>query len=197
MTYVLGLTGSIGMGKSTTAQLFSDEGVPVWDADASVRSFYEPGRPAVKIIATKYPSVMDGNAVSREKLRALIAQDESVLDHLQEIVHPLVAKDRASFLKKATAPVVLLDVPLLFETNLDESCDGVVVVTAPFEVQKKRVLDRGEMTETDFEFILSRQMSDIEKRAKATWVIETLTLDAARQSVKDILKDIQTGRPHA
>ena len=120
MTYVLGLTGSIGMGKSTTAQLFSDEGVPDWDADASVRSLYEPGRLAVKIIATKYPSVMDGNAVSREKLRALIAQDESVLDHLQEIVHPLVAEDRASFLKKATAPMVLLDCLLYTSDAADE-----------------------------------------------------------------------------
>ncbi|MDA9208539.1 dephospho-CoA kinase, partial [Octadecabacter sp.] len=120
MTYVLGLTGSIGMGKSTTAQMFADEGVPVWDADATVRSLYGPNGLAAKIVATQFPEAMDGNAVSRLKLRKLIAKTPSVLDQLQKIVHPLVATDRAMFLERATAKIVLLDIPLLFETGAEK-----------------------------------------------------------------------------
>lgn len=197
MTYILGLTGSIGMGKSTTAQMFADESVPVWDADATVRSLYEPGGEAAKIVSHEYPDVMDGRTVSRSKLRALIAEKPEVLDHLQAIVHPLVAENRSVFLNQTTDPIVLLDIPLLYETGTDKDCDGVVVVSVPSDIQKERVLARGEMTLHDYEMILSRQMPDAEKRAKATWVIETLSLDAARQSVRHILKDIQSGQPHA
>lgn len=197
MTYVLGLTGSIGMGKSTTAQMFADEGVPIWDADATVRALYAADGAASKIVAKHYPHVMDANTVSREKLRALIAENPEVLDHLQGIVHPLVAKNRASFLNQTRAPIVLLDIPLLFETGTDRECNGIVVVTAPLEVQRNRVLARGEMTSADLELILSRQMPDAEKRAKANWVIETLTLDAARYSVKDVLQEIKSGQSYA
>lgn len=197
MTFVLGLTGSIGMGKSTTAQMFAAEGVPVWDADATVRDLYAPNGAAAKIVAVHYPDVMEGASVSRAKLRGLIAKNPDVLDHLQKIVHPLVAHNRAAFLKTTDAPIVLLDIPLLFETGLNSECDGIAVVTAPPDIQYERVLARGEMTKADFEMILARQMPDIEKRGKATWIIETLTLDAARQSVREILKDIQSGQPHA
>lgn len=197
MTYVLGLTGSIGMGKSTTAQIFAEEGVPVWDADATVRKLYAKGGAAAKSVAEKYPDAMEDGAVSRDKLRGLIAENPKVLDVLGSLVHPLVAQDRKVFLAKTAAPVVLLDIPLLFETGADQTCDGVVVVTAPAEDQKQRVLARGEMTEAEFEMILSRQMPDAEKRAKADWIIETVTLDAARQSVKHILQQISDGGLHA
>lgn len=191
MTFVLGLTGSIGMGKSTTAQMFAQEGIPVWDADATVRKLYEKGGAAAELIAKQYPAVMEDGHVSRARLRDLIAQDPVVLDRLQALVHPLVAKDRAAFLDSATNAIVLLDIPLLFETGTDKDCNGIVVVTAPAAVQKQRVLDRGEMSEADFQMILSRQMPDAEKRARARWVIETLTLDGARQSVKDIIAEIE------
>ena len=197
MTYVLGLTGSIGMGKSTTAKMFADEGVPVWDADATVRTLYGPNGLAAKIVANQFPEAMDGNAVSREKLRNLIAETPDVLDQLQTIVHPLVAADRAMFLKRENAPIVLLDIPLLFETGAEKECDGVVVVTVSPAVQRQRVLSRGEMTQADLEIILERQLPDKAKREKATWVIETLSLDAARQSVKDILHKILSGQHHA
>lgn len=191
MTFILGLTGSIGMGKSTTAQMFADEGVPVWNADNVVHQMYSAGGAAVQEIAALNPDVMTEGAVDRSKLRALIAQDPSVLDHVQKIVHPLVAAHRAEFLANADAPVVVLDVPLLYETGADGMCDGVVVVSVPAETQRQRVLDRGEMSEDEFQLILSRQMPDAVKRAKARWVIETLTLDGARQSVKDVLAEIE------
>lgn len=191
MTFVLGLTGSIGMGKSTTAKMFAQEGIPVWDADATVRKLYEKGGSAAELIDGQYPAVMEDGHVSRARLRDLIAQDPAVLHRIQTLVHPLVAQDRAAFLDNATAGLVLLDIPLLFETGTDKDCDGIVVVTAPAAVQRQRVLDRGEMSEADFEMILSRQMPDAEKRARARWVIETLTLDGARQSVKDIIAEIE------
>lgn len=197
MTYVLGLTGSIGMGKSTTAQMFSSEGVPVWDADATVRMLYAKGGAAALIVAQKYPDAMDKGAVSREKLRHLIAQTPGVLDELQAIVHPLVAADRANFLSVTTSPVVLLDIPLLFETGADTQCDGIVVVTVSPEEQKRRVLMRGEMTEADLDLILSRQIPDAEKRAKADWIIETVSVDAARQAVRSILAEIKGGQQNA
>ena len=197
MSFVLGLTGSIGMGKSTTAAMFAEEGVPVWDADAAVRRLYDAGGAAAKVIAGHYPEAIEQGAVSRGKLRALIADDPKILDHIQSLVHPLVAQDRAAFLNAATAPVVLLDIPLLYEVGADAECDGVAVVSVPADVQRQRVLDRGEMTEAEFQLILSRQMPDAEKRSRADWVIETLTLDAARQSVKEILHQIRQGMADA
>lgn len=197
MTFILGLTGSIGMGKSTTAQMFADEGVPVWDADQTVRRLYDRGGAAAAKVAEHYPAAMEDGAVSREKLRAMIAQTPAVLDHLQTLVHPLVAQDRARFIKEAVGDVVLLDIPLLFETQTDAQCDGIVVVTVPEDVQRERVLARGEMSEPDFEMILARQMPDAEKRARARWVISTLTLDGARARVKDILSEIRSEQSHA
>jgi len=191
MTFVIGLTGSIGMGKSTTALMFADAGVPVLDADATVRRLYEKGGKAAVLVAAHYPNVMEDGTVSRPKLREEIAANPKVLDHLQSLVHPLVAQDRAEFLKAATAPIVLLDIPLLFEAGTEAECDGVVVVSVPADIQKARVLGRGEMSEADFNMIVSRQMPDAEKRAKARWVIETLTLDGARQSVANILAEIE------
>lgn len=191
MTFRLGLTGSIGMGKSTTAGFFADEGIPVWDADATVRKLYAPGGKATQIVAALFPGAMDSGAVSRPKLRHMIAKDSTVLDRLQEAVHPLVAQDRAEFLQNCTADIALLDIPLLFETHADVACDAVLVVTAPPDVQRARVMARGEMTGAEFELILARQMPDSEKRARADYIIETTSPDAAHQAVRKICADIR------
>ena len=196
MTFILGLTGSIGMGKSTTAQMFADEGLPVWDADASVHRLYQPGQPAAQAIGQLFPSAIDPDgSVNRTTLRALIQADKTVLDRLNAAVHPLVAADRAAFLKSHEADeIVLLDVPLLYETGLDQACDAVAVVSAPPEVQRQRVLDRGAMTEAEFQTILARQLPDAEKRKRAKYVIPTTSLEAARQAVKDVLADIRQAK---
>ena len=189
--FVLGLTGSIGMGKSTTAQMFAEEGLPVWDADATVHHLYKPGEPAALAIAELFPQAMDPDGrVNRPRLRALINDDPSVLDRLNAAVHPLVAADRARFLAQATAPIVLLDVPLLYEIGLDKACDAVAVVSAPPEVQRERVLMRG-MSDAEFQLILSRQLPDAEKRRRADYIIPTTGLEGARQAVKDVLADIR------
>ena len=190
MTYRLGLTGSIGMGKSTTAALFAAEGIAVWDADATVHRLYGPAQPAAVAIAQIFPEAIVDGAVSRQVLRGLLACDPAVLDRIQTIVHPLVAADRAGFLALHLDEIVLLDIPLLYETGADRFCDGVVVVTAPQDVQRSRVLSRGQMTQAEFDMILSRQMPDAEKRARATWVVETLSLDLARAAVRAILAEI-------
>jgi len=198
VSYVLGLTGSIGMGKSTTAAMFADLGVPVWDADATVHHLYRPGGPAALALGSIFPQVLESDgAVSRPFLRALIATDPTALARIEAIVHPLVAKDRAAFLATQTADIVVLDVPLLYETGLDSACDGVVVVTASAEVQRNRVLSRGEMTAADLDRVLSRQLPDSQKRARATWVIETTTLDSARSDVQRIISEIRQEVTHA
>lgn len=192
MTFRLGLTGSIGMGKSTTAAMFADEGIPVWDADAAVHSLYEPGQPAAQAIMLLFPSVIDPDGrVNRPRLRAVIQADPSALDRVNAAVHPLVREDRAAFLAaNSHSPIVLLDIPLLYESGLSDACDAVAVVSAPPEVQRERVLARG-MTEAEFALILSRQMPDAEKRARADYVIPSTSLEAARVAVKDVLADIQ------
>lgn len=197
MTFVLGLTGSIGMGKSTTAQMFAENGVPVWDADACVRDLYAAGGKAAEMIGQRYPDVMEYGVVSREFLRNRITAEPSVLDDIQRIVHPLVAANRAVFLSETDAVVVLLDIPLLYETGADVLCDGVAVVSVDAKIQRARVLARGEMNDADLDLILSRQMPDAQKRAKARWVIPTQTLDGARAAVTDILAEIKKDAPDA
>ncbi len=196
-TYHLGLTGSIGMGKSTTAAMFAAEGVPVWDADAAVQRLYAPKGAGSAALAQVFPEVITKGAVSRPHLRALIAANPATLDQINALIHPLVAADRAAFLAAASAPVVLLDIPLLFESGSDALCDGIIVVTAPADVQRRRVLDRGTMTDAALDLILARQMPDAQKRARATWVIETINLDSARAAVKMVLQDISKRRQDA
>ena len=191
MTFRLGLTGSIGMGKSTTAALFAALGVPVWDADATVRKLYAPGGSATQIIAALFPDAIEEGAVSRPKLRALIRSDPTFLDRLQAVVHPLVAQDRAAFLLTQSSDIVLLDIPLLYETGAEAGCDAVVVVTAPPDLQRARVLAREGMTVAEFEMILSRQLPDAEKRARADYIIETTTIESARAAVRAICADIR------
>jgi len=197
MTFVLGLTGSIGMGKSTTAQMFADEGVPVWDADAIVHKLYAPGQPGTIAIAGILPAAIVDGHVCRQQLRKLIAGNPVNLDLIQNAVHPLVAANRAEFLATHVDNIVLLDIPLLYETGTDRLCDGVVVVSAPADVQHARVMGRGQMTQTEFDLILARQMPDAVKRARATWIIETLSLHLARSAVKAILADIRQRTAHA
>jgi dephospho-CoA kinase len=192
MTFILGLTGSIGMGKSTTARMFAEEGLPVWDADATVHRLYQPGQAAAIAIGKHFPTAIDPDgSVNRGTLRALIQSDKTVLDRLNAIVHPLVAADRAAFIDDSKADILLLDVPLLYETGLDRACDAVAVVSVPSEVQRQRVLARGQMTEGEFETILARQMPDADKRNRADYIILTTSLEAARRSVKDVLADIR------
>ena len=196
MTFILGLTGSIGLGKSTTAQMFADEGIPVWDADATVHRLYQPGQPAALVVKSLFPDAIDPDgSVNRAALRTLIQADKTVLDRLNATVHPLVAADRAAFLEThKTAEILLLDVPLLYEIGLDNACDAVAVVSAPAQVQRDRVLSRGQMTEAEFQTILARQMPDAEKRKRATYIIPTTSLEAAAQAVKDVLADIRRAK---
>lgn len=183
--YRLGLTGSIGMGKSTTAGFFRELGVPVWDADAAVHRLYAPGGAAVGPVGALCPAAVVDGAIDRGALKDWIARDKGALAQLEAVVHPLVAEDRAAFVAGAEAPLVVLDIPLLFEVGAD--VDGVLVVTAPAEVQRARVLARPGMTEAQLDAILARQMPDAEKRARADFVIETLDMDSARRDVQNLV----------
>ncbi len=191
MSFRLGLTGSIGMGKSTTAQMFADEGLPVWDADAAVHRLYGKGGAAVAPIGAAFPTAVVDGAVSRDALKRIIAADPGALPRLEAIVHPLTTADRRAFLNAQTADIVVFDIPLLFETGLDAEMDATLTVSAPPEIQSARVLARPGMTRPQLEVILARQMPDAEKRARADHVIETLTLDAARADVRDLIARIR------
>ncbi|MCV2879020.1 dephospho-CoA kinase [Sedimentimonas flavescens] len=192
--FLLGLTGSIGMGKSTTAQMFAEEGVPIWDADATVHALYAPGGAAVAQIAAAFPGVVVDEAVDRARLREALQADKRALPRLESIVHPLTTASRSAFIAQhADADLILLDIPLMYETGADAACDAVLVVSAPPEVQRARVLARGQMSEEQLAMILSRQMPDAEKRARADHVIETLTLDQTRAAVRHLIAQIRGG----
>lgn len=193
----LGLTGSIGMGKSTTAALFAARGLPVWDADQAVHRLYAPGGGAVAGIAALCPAAKgpDGG-INRGALKDWIARDPAALQQIEALVHPLVAADRAAFLaRNAQAPVVVFDIPLLFETGSAAQMDAVAVVSAPPAIQRARVLARPGMTEAQLDLILSRQISDAEKRTRADFVIPTTSPAAAEAAVTALLKRII--QPHA
>ncbi len=182
---VIGLTGSIGMGKSTTAAMFTEEGIPVYDADAAVHALYAKGGAAVEPIGALVPGAIIDGAVDREVLRQAVFQDDTLLLKIEEAVHPLLKNSRRDFFSdNLEASIVLLDIPLLFETGGEKSVHKVVVVTAPPEVQRARVLAREDMTEERFEAILAKQLPDAEKRERADFVIDTSAgPDAARMSV--------------
>lgn len=188
---LLGLTGSIGMGKSTTTTMFADLGAIVWNADDAVHRLYAPGGEAVGPVGEAFPGVVVDGAVDRTRLAEAFGKDETAFRRLEAIVHPLVAQGRAADLEAArTAGVKLavLDIPLLFETGGDSAVDAVVVVTADPAIQAERVLARPGMTRERFDAILVRQMPDAEKRARADFVIDTgRGLEAARDEVEAIV----------
>ena len=192
MAYRLGLTGSIGMGKSTTAKLFEEEGCAVWDADAAVHRLYSENGLAVGPMSEAFPEAVIAGAVSREKLKEIIGSEPRKLGDIEKIVHPLVAEDRARFIENARADIIVLDIPLLFETGGEAYMDGVVVVSVDEETQRKRVLERGTMSEDEFEAIKSKQMPDAEKRKRADFIVTTDTLEHAAAQVKTIVKQIRS-----
>jgi dephospho-CoA kinase len=197
--YLLGLTGSIGMGKSTTAGLFAAAGVPVWDADAAVHAVYSVGGAGAAALADLAPDAVRRGAVDREALRVAIVADPRLLARVEARVHPLVAAERAAFVAAhRDAPLIVLDIPLLYETKAERSLDGVLVVSAPEAVQRARVLARPGMTEAALERILARQTPDAEKRARADFIIRTdRGIDAARAEVQDLVARLTEGERHA
>ena len=194
MTIKLGLTGSIGMGKSTTAAMFRAMGIPVWDADETVHRLYAVGGAAVAPVAALIPDALLGGMINRDALKRAISTDATLLIRLEKIVHPLVAQDRAAFIERhADQPLVVLDIPLLFETGADAWLDAVLVVTTDPETQTARVMARPGMTDAAFAQILARQTPDAEKRARADHVIATKTLEQTRADVTELIATL-TGK---
>jgi dephospho-CoA kinase len=191
MTFYLGLTGSIGMGKSTTAAIFAQAGCAVWDADAAVHRLYAAGGAAVVPLQQAFPSAIVDGAVSREALKQILAADPAAFAQLEAIVHPLLAADRQMFKDTATSDILVFDIPLLFETGGEAAMDAVACVRVDAATQRARVLERGTMTEAQFEQILAKQMPIDEKSARADYVIETDTLDHAKTQVSAILDQIR------
>ncbi|HEX3430146.1 MAG TPA: dephospho-CoA kinase [Rhizomicrobium sp.] len=192
---LVGLTGSIGMGKSETARLFAKLGIPVHDADAAVHRLYEPRGAAVAAIAKAFPGCVAEGSVDRASLAARLREDPSAFAKLESIVHPLVAADQRSFIEEAAASgadIVVLDVPLLFETGKQRDMDAVVVVSAPNIVQRARVLARPGMSEESLDHILARQIPDVDKRARAHFVVESdKGLAHAFEQVKSIVASLR------
>lgn len=192
---ILGLTGSIGMGKSATASLFKDAGVPVYDADAAVHALYAEGGAAVAPIEEAFPGVAHKGAIDRQKLRARVLDDAAAMKRLEGIVHPLAGEAQLDFRRRAKeegAPFAVLDIPLLFETGGNRHCTYTMVVTAPADVQRARVLARPGVTAETFEAILARQMPDADKRARADFILSTAHgFDFARDHVRAIIALMQ------
>ena len=189
---ILGLTGSIGMGKSTTAKLFAEAGVPVYDADAAVHKIYEGE--AAPAIEAAFPGTTVEGKVDRAKLSAKVVHDPAAIKQLEQIVHPMLGASRKKFLddaERAGAPVVVMDIPLLFETGGEKRVDAVVVVTTSPEMQRERILARGTMTPEALDAILARQLPDAEKRKRADFVVDTSHgLDPVRTQLRDILAEV-------
>jgi dephospho-CoA kinase len=188
--FILCLTGSLGMGKSRTASFFAEQGVPIYDSDAAVHALY--AGEAAPLIESAFPGTTSEGHVDRNKLAARVLGDSAAMARLEAIVHPLVAKARDAFIAQARgAPVVLLDVPLLFETGGERHCDAVVVVSAPPEMQRRRAFERPGMTEEKFSALVGKQMPDGEKRRRADFIVDSSqSFDHARAQVRDILAAI-------
>lgn len=193
--FLLGLTGSIGMGKSTTAKLFEEEGVPVYDADAAVHTLYARGGAAVEPLEEEFGDVVVDGAIDRAKLSEKVVGDPDAMKRLEAIVHPLVGASRIGFFQEAAArgaDIVVLDIPLLYETGGEKNMGAVVVVSAPSEMQRERVLARPGMTVEKFEAILARQVPDADKRARADFIIDTSNgVEPARRQVRQVLATLR------
>lgn len=191
--FIIGLTGSIGMGKTTTAEMFRAHDIPVWSADDAVHRLYRKDGAAVPLIAKLCPEAETPNGIDRVALSKWIAHTPGALARVEAIVHPLVAEDRREFLSSVDSDIVLLDIPLLFETDGEGMVDAVVVVTAPGDVQRQRVMAREGMTDEKFRMILAKQMPDEEKRERADYIVQTTGLEAAESQVQKIIEDIRSG----
>jgi len=191
MSFCLGLTGSIGMGKSTTAKMFAALGCEVWDADAAVHRLYGKDGAAVSRISAVLPEAVVDGVVSRDLLKQIISARPGALKEIERIVHPLVAHDRAVFREKSCADILVFDIPLLFENGGNAAMDAVAVVSVSEELQEKRVMERGTMSRDQFLHIKNLQMPDADKRAAADYVIITDSEDHARQQVQGIVDEIR------
>ena len=191
MSFLLGLTGSIGMGKSTTAGFFKDAGCDVWDADAAVHRLYEKQGAAVAPLSNLFPKALIEGAISRQVLKHELQKNPDLIAQLEAIVHPLVAQDQQTFIGSAQSDILVFDIPLLFETGADAHMNAVICVTIDEEEQKKRVLERGTMNEEMFERIKSRQWSNSQKCEKADFVILTDTLEHVHAQVENILAKLK------
>ena len=188
---ILGLTGGIGMGKSTTASMFAARGIPVWDADAAVHRLYGSGGAAVGRVAAAFPACLRDGVIDRDVLRAIVAPDPDARRRLEAIVHPLVAEDRADFLEAVSAaPLVVLDLPLLYEFGLDAVVDKVAVVSVDQATQRARVLGRGAMTEKQFEALRAAQVPDADKRARADYIVDTTSIETATAAVDRMIEEL-------
>ena len=191
MSFLLGLTGSIGMGKSTTADMFREAGVPVWDADATVAKLYAKGGAAVAPLSALNMGLIQNDAVDRVALKNWVKTDPNALNWLESHIHPLVAADRAKFIDDhADQSLIVCDIPLLYETGADQWLDAVLVVTTDAQTQKARVMARAGMDPELFDQILARQMPSSEKIARADYVIETNSFEGARKAVHDLINDL-------
>jgi dephospho-CoA kinase len=192
--FILGLTGSIGMGKTTTARLFAEAGVPVHDSDAAVHRLYEGE--AVAAIERAFPGTTASGKVDRQKLAARVVNDAGALKRLEAIVHPLVRQSETKFLEAARArgeSIVVLDIPLLYETGGEKRVDAVVVVTAPADIQRKRVMERPGMTPDKFAGLLEKQVPDAQKRARADFIVDSgHGVEPAREQMRQILREVAT-----
>nr|WP_315458663.1 dephospho-CoA kinase [uncultured Sphingorhabdus sp.] len=192
---IIGLTGSIGMGKSAVAAMLADEGIPVFDADAAVHDMQKAGGEMLPAIEKAFPGTTGADGVDRKALGAAVFGDRDKLAVLESIIHPAVAARRAAFLKaRADADIIVFDIPLLFEKGGEAGVDAVVVVSAPYAVQRARVLERAGMTPEKFDQIVALQMNDAEKRARADYVIDTgQDMQATRNDVRELVKKLRAG----
>ncbi len=198
--YVLGLTGSIGMGKSTTAEMFRDENIAVWDADAAVHELYTSHMDTIQKIAHFAPIAVGPDGVNRDALRTLLQADNALFSKLEKIVHPAIRMHRDAFLKKCrelNLLLVVVDIPLLYETEAEAWLDGVLVVSTRPNTQRDRVMGRKGMTEAAFRMISSKQMPDAQKRERADFIIETKTLEHVRCEVHNLIEKLTGERPNA
>lgn len=195
--FILGLTGSIAMGKSTTAKMLADEGIPVWDADKAVERLYGAGGAAVRPISVAFPDAVSDGEVSKKRLKKIIAANPNALSRIETIVHPLVARDREDFIAHSNTDIVVVEIPLLFELGTQKQVDAVAVVSTDAKTQKARALARPGMTEELLETILAKQMPDEEKRERADYIIPTDTLEVARAATLDMIDKIRKGLANA